>query len=331
MRSVCVCGGDQDEVGLRVRRDQDEVGRFWPADESVDELMVSRLIVSPSNDGPRGRAQRSLGNSMREINVKHIVLATLAMLVGSVAPAFAGAAYEAPKLTAGKVVEAPAELIETAKALLEAARGGDTEKMAPFFAPSVTVISAGLDLDRPRAKDKVTGKPGTDAIISALGQHTGGDWDVPKDADIGLFLAKMERDFIVNALTDGNPWGSDPLVKGAICTYPTPSYAAKAVKAAAKALSVETSSFFFVNKDVPTYAAADAKGAATATLSPGLLHAMDYDTQSPKGWLTVHLPAGGTGFVVTKGLDSDKPYMQGLCFGKTKTGWQVVAQTSTGV
>lgn len=268
---------------------------------------------------------------MRVNKVKHSVLAMAATLLGSVGPALAGAAYEAPKLTAGKVVEAPAELIDTAKALLEAARGGDTEKMAPFFANAVTVISAGLDLDRPRARDKVTGKPGTDAIISALGQHTGGDWDVPPNADIGLFLAKMERDFIVSALTDGRPWGSDPLVKGAICTYPTPSYAVKAVKAAAKALGVETSSFFFVNKDVPTYAAADAKGAATGTLTPGLLYAMDYDTQSPKGWLTVHLPAGGTGFVTTKGLDSDKPYMQGLCFAKTKAGWQVVAQTSTGV
>lgn len=264
------------------------------------------------------------------MNVKHVVLAALSALA-CVAPALAGPAYEAPKLTAGQVVTPPAELIETAKALLEAARGGDTEKMAPFFSQSVTVISAGLELDRPRSKDKVTGKPGTDAIIAALGQHTGGDWDLPPDVDIGLFLAKMERDFIVNALTDGQSWGSDPLVKGAICTYPTPTYSSKAVKAAASVLGVETSGFFYVRKDAPVYASAEVKGAGIASLTPGLLYATDYDTDSPKGWMTVHLPEGGTGFVPMASLDSDKPYVQGLCFGKTKAGWQVVAQVSTGL
>jgi hypothetical protein len=75
--------------------------------------------------------------------------------------------------------------------------------------------------------------------------------------------------------------------------------------------------------------AADAKAEVAATLQPDLLYVLDYDTDAPKRWMAVHLPEGGSGFVNFDKVDLQKPYAAGICFAKTKAGWQMIGQAST--
>ena len=73
-----------------------------------------------------------------------------AALAAFAAPALAGDAYLAPKLTPAETLEPPADLRADAVALLKAVQAGDLDAVGSFIAPKVTVVSAALDLGLPR-------------------------------------------------------------------------------------------------------------------------------------------------------------------------------------
>lgn len=253
-------------------------------------------------------------------------MVALAMLAG---PALAGEPYTAPALQPARTLEPPADLRADATALLQAVQTENLDAIGRWIAPQVTIVSAGLDMGLPRHVETAGPWPNGRAALAALGQDTGGDWDLPPDADIGEFLSAMELDFIEGSLTDGQPWGTDPLLEGTICTYGFHDFSPAEVQKVADQLGIASSSFVMVDdgaavRDKPG-------GKQIGTLSAGRLYAMDYDTDSPADWMALHLPQGGVGFIAVGEEGLSKPYASGLCFRKGKPGWQVVGQASTGL
>lgn len=247
-------------------------------------------------------------------------------------PALAGPAYTPPKVSPAKLVEAPEDLRAHATELLKAVTAKDVAAMERWLAPRITTISGAIDLAYPRVKTLEKARENIAGQVAQLGQNTGGDWDIPPDVDIGVFLTDMELTFISQSLTDGQAWGTDPMLKGAICTYAVGSYDPAEVKRVAKKLGIEGSSFVAVRKETEVLDAAKAGAKSIGQLQPGALYGMDYDTDTPTGWMAVHLPGGGIGFTASLGDDFDKPYASGLCFKQQKSGdWQVVAQAATGL
>ncbi len=255
-----------------------------------------------------------------------IVATALALLVS---PVFAGEAYTPPAVTPAKTLEPPADLRADAIALLKAVQAGDIETVGGFIAPKVTVVSGALDLSLPRRVTIEESGSNPRGAVAGLGNHTGGDWDIPPDANIGEFLADMELDFIEGSLTDGQPWGLDPLLPGTVCTYGYELYDPAAVKRAAAALRIDPASFVMVAEGTPVLDRPG--GRQVGTLSAAALYGMDYDTDAGRDWVALHLPQGGIGFVAVGEDGLDKPYADGLCFKKTGGKWKIVGQASTGL
>ena len=252
--------------------------------------------------------------------------AVLAVLAG---PALAGQAYVAPKLTPAETLAPPADLRADAIALLKAVQAGDLDAVGGFIAPKVTVVSGWLDLGLPRKAEVLDSAPGGRSVVAGLGNHTGGDWDIPLGADIGKFLADMELDFIEGSLTDGQPWGTDPLLPGTVCTYGVEQFDHAAVKQVAEKLGIDGASFVMVADGTPVLD--KPKGKPMGALAGNALYAMDYDSDTDGAWVALHLPQGGIGFVAVGEEGLQKPYADGLCFKKSAGKWKVVGQSSTGL
>lgn len=255
-----------------------------------------------------------------------VVAAVLAALTG---PAVAGPAYTAPVVRPAETLEPPADLRADAIALLRAVRAGDLEAVGSFIAPKVTVVSGAIDMSYARHVETVDSSPGGRSAVAGLAPHTGGDWDLPPDVDVGEFLADMELDFIEGALTDGQPWGLDPKLPGTICTYGYRDFDPGEVKRVSAALGVDGASFVLV--DEGTRVLDRPGGREIGTLSADRLYAMDYDTDAPTDWMALHLPAGGIGFIAIGEDGFDKPYAAGICFAKSGGTWKIVGQASTGL
>ena len=246
--------------------------------------------------------------------------------------ALAGPAYTPPKIGAAKTVEAPEDLRSAATELLKAVSAKDIEGIGKWLAPKILGISGALDLSIPRGAKLEGPWNGSAAQVADLGNSTGGDWDIPQGADIGEFLTGMELSFISQSLTDGQPWGTDAAVKGAICTYALGKVDPAAVKRAAKALDTSGDNFVGVKREVELFETMGEGGESVGKLAPGLLYATDYDAETSVDWTAFHLPEGGVGFGKVSGDDFDRPYASGLCFKKQDSGeWAVVAQAATGL
>jgi hypothetical protein len=259
--------------------------------------------------------------------VRVVLLAALmAALIG---PAVAGPAYSPPALKPAATLEPPADLRAQAIKLLKAVRAGDVEAVGKFIAPAVTVVSGALDLGFPRRSELLPSGPKASGAVAGLGNHTGGDWDIPPDVDVGKFLADMELDFIEGALTDGQPWGTDPLVPGAICTYGYEQFDAGAVKKLAAKLRIDGSDFVMVPDGAAVLDAP--KGRQVGTLAANALYAMDSDADTDGDWVALHLPLGGVGFIAVGEDGLQKPYADGICFEKKGSMWLITGQSSTGL
>jgi len=254
------------------------------------------------------------------------VAAVLAVLAG---PAAAGEAYVAPKLQAAQTLEPPADLRADAIALLKAVQAGDIDAVGGFIAPKVTVVSGAIDMGLPRRSETMDAAAGGRSAVAGLGNHTGGDWDIPPGADITKFLADMELDFIEGALTDGQPWGTDPMLPGTVCTYGVEQFDPAAIKRVAERLGVDGAGFVMLADDTPVLD--KPKGKPVGTLGGNALYAMDYDTDTDGDWVALHLPQGGIGFLAVGEDGLQTPYADGLCFKKTGGKWKVVGQSSTGL
>lgn len=255
-----------------------------------------------------------------------VLAAVLAALVGL---ALAGQPYSAPNVKPAETLAPPADLRAEAIALLKAVRAGDLDAVGSFIAPRVIVVSGAIDMSLPRHTEVVDAARGGRAAVAGLGNHTGGDWDLPPDVDIGAFLADMELDFIEGALTDGQAWGLDPKLPGTICTYGFHDFDPGEVKQAAAKLGIDGTSFVMVDEGTPVLDKPD--GRTLVTLSAGRLYALDYDTDAPTDWIALHLPEGGIGFIAVGEDGLEKPYAAGICFKQSGGTWKIVGQASTGL
>jgi hypothetical protein len=257
-----------------------------------------------------------------------VTIVTSTLLCGA---ALAGPAYTPPKVSTAKTVEAPADLRAAATELLKAVAAKDVDGIGKWLAPKLTIVTGTLDLSIPRGSKLEGPWESAKSQVADLGNSTGGDWDLPPNVDIGAFLTKMELDFIGQSLTDGQPWGTDPLVKGAICTYGLGTLDPKTVKRAAKALDTSGDNFVGTKREIELFDAMEG-GKPVGKVVPGLLYATDYDAETSTEWTAFHLPEGGIGFGRTSGDDFVRPYASGLCFKQQASGeWAVVAQASTGL
>ncbi len=243
----------------------------------------------------------------------------------------AGEAYAPIKLEAAKTIEPPADLIADATAFLANVQKGDGDAIGLGLASKVTTIDGSIEMAIPRHKEVVGPYKTTEDMLAALSGTIGGDVPVLADgSDDPRLHIGAEREFIVQSLTDKQPWGADPMVKGAICTYAYRSFDAKALKKLADQLGIQSSGFVFVTEPYELKKTPADNAPAAGTLTPDLLYALDYKTDAPRNWIAVHLPEGGSAFARMSVARFDKPYASGLCFNKNKAGkWVVVAQVDT--
>ena len=261
-----------------------------------------------------------------------ISLALLGLSVtGFAGSAIAGEAYAPVKLEAAKTVQPAAELIADATAFLANVKKGDGDAIGLGLASKVTTIDGSIDMAIPRHKQVVGPYKTTEELLAALSGTNGGIVPVlPDGGDDTALRIRAEREFIVQSLTDSQPWGTDPMVKGAVCTYAYRSFDAKALKKLADKLGIQSSGFVYVTAPYELKKTPADNAATAGTLAPDLLYALDYNTDAPRNWIAVHLPEGGTGFARMSVAKFDKPYASGLCFNKNKDGkWVVVAQVAT--
>lgn len=256
-----------------------------------------------------------------------------ASLIGLVlvSPALGGPAYTPVKLAPASTVTPPAELVSTATDFLKAVRTDNGDAIGATIAERLTVIDGALDLALPRHRKSVGPFNTTEDKLVALSNYIGGDVEpLPDGSPSQPNQLKAARQYIVDALTDGQSWGSDPMLKGAICSYAYRSYDPKAVKKLADQLGEPSSALFYVDAPTPVLKSAGAKAEVAATLMPDLLYVVDYQTDAPIYWHAIHLPDGGTGFIAHEKVELRKPYAGGICFGRNKSGaWQMIAQVST--
>lgn len=259
---------------------------------------------------------------------------TILMLTGlvmSVVPAASGEPYTPVPLAPASAVTPPPDLVEAATALLEAARRDDIEAIAAGLAARLTLVDGALELGLRRRTEQIGPFDGVEQALSALADNIGGIYQRPFDgSDVTPYATKAEREFIIGALTDGQPWGGDPLLDGAICSYAYRNFDPAAVTRLGEQLDTQTSSFFFVESPTPVLARPEADAPVVATLAPDLLYGLDYDTDADSSWIAVHLPAGGSGFLDFDEIELGKPYASGICFSKGEDGrWVMSAQTAT--
>jgi hypothetical protein len=260
-----------------------------------------------------------------------VAIAASLGLAASGLPTISGEPYPPLPLAPASAVTPPPELVRAATAFLDAVRRGDREAIAAGLAPRLTLVDGALELGLPRRTERIGPFETVEQALVALSDNIGGIYERPFDgSDVTPHATKAEREFIVGALTDGQPWGRDPLLDDAICTYAYRSFDTAAVTALGEKLDTRTSSFFFVETATPVLARAEAGAEVIATLEPDRLYGLDYKTDAPSYWIAVHLPAGGSGFLSFENTELGKPYASGICFSPDADGrWMMSAQTAT--
>jgi hypothetical protein len=257
--------------------------------------------------------------------------ALVGLVAGFAGVALAGEAYTPLKLAPAEIVQPSADMIADVSAFLANVQKGDGDAIGLGFAPKVTTIDGSIEMAIPRHKEVVGPFKTTEDLLAELSGTIGGDVPVLADgSDDPRLHIGAEREFIVQSLTDKQPWGTDPMVKGAVCTYAYRSFDAKALKKLADQLGIQSSGFVFVTEPYELKVTPADNAAVAGTLAPDLLYALDYKTDAPRNWIAVHMPEGGSAFARMSAARFDKPYASGLCFNKNKAGkWVVVAQVDT--
>ncbi len=261
-----------------------------------------------------------------------VAVACAALAVtASVQTGLSGEPYTPAKLKPAETVTPPADLLDMARGFLEAVQKGDGDRIDAAIADKVTAIDGALELTVKRRKEVLGPYDRIQDMLVALATYIGGIYEQPADGgDATPFAIEAEREYIVASLTDGQPWGTDPMVKGATCTYAYRSFDAAAVGVLSEKLNTASSNFFYVDAPAAVLVEPKAGAAAVATLETDRLYGLDYETDAPGRWIAVHLPQGGSGFLNFDEVALEKPYAAGICFSKDKDGrWVMSAQVST--
>ncbi|SFZ85427.1 hypothetical protein SAMN02983003_2592 [Devosia enhydra] len=258
------------------------------------------------------------------------VLASLA--IGSLPLcAHAGEPYSPIPLQPAQAIEPPADLLRDAAAFLDAVQKDDRAAIAAGLSADLTLVDGALELGIPRRTETIGPFETVEQALVALADNIGGIYERPFDgSDITPFAIKAEREFIALSLTETVPWGRDPLLADAFCTYGYRSFDTKAVSELGERLDTQTSSFFYLDAPTDILARPEPGAPVVATLAPDLLYGLDYDTDAPSHWIAVHLPDGGSGFIDFDRVELNKPYATGICFSRSSEGrWVMSAQTAT--
>lgn len=259
-----------------------------------------------------------------------LLLLSLAAIALAI-PAGAIEPYAPLPLAPPQVVTPPDDLLADAAALLAAVKASDTEAVGRFLAPRIRVVDGALDLHVRRFTELLGPHETTSAMLSDLANYIGGDVEPPPPGGDPLpNRLRSEFRYIEASLEYAGPWGIDPMVEDAICTYAYRSYDVQAIKALSEATGVASSSFVYVDKPYELHLEPNAASGPKATMATDLLYALDYDSPSPGRWIGVYLPDGSSGFASFDAVELQKPYAVGICFAKGEAGhWQIVAQVST--
>src|SRR5690606_14427028 len=127
---------------------------------------------------------------------------------------------------------------------------GDGDAIAAGLAARLALVDGALELDLPRRRETIGPFERVEHALMALANNIGGIYERPWDgSDVTPFATRAEREFIVAALTDGGPWGRDPQLAGAICSYAYRSFDIAAIKALGRRLATASSSFFYVEAE----------------------------------------------------------------------------------
>lgn len=269
-----------------------------------------------------------------DCTMKTAMKMAFALLALSAGPALAIEPYTPVAVKPGNVVTPDEGLIADARAFLEALKSGNGDAIDAAIADKVTTVDGGLDLTFPRNKQVIGPFETIEDMLAALGLNSAEGLPVamePASADADKKIAiNAGRQYIVDALTDGKSWGTDPMVKGAVCSSAYRSFDAKALKALVKKTGVSGSSWSYLDQAYDLRKAPDRNAEVAGTLEPNVLYPFDYDTDAPRGWQAVYLPDGTSGFAEFDVALFQKPFGGGVCFAKGKDGhWQMVAQVST--
>ncbi len=229
-------------------------------------------------------------------------------LVLAPAGAEEGKAYKPIAAQTGKAIEAPAGLLDTARALRAAAAAKDVDAVFALLADDVTFVRAGLSLYVPRRVEKKSFATAQEALEEIGLAYTEGEVEPPKGtaydpkkARIGTAMATLV------GMIDGARWGRDPLVVGGFCTSP----GAKWDPAVAKKAGIGDKRGSFVTADTRVRASASAQAKELATLKPGQIF-VSAGGEGDDGWAPVTLPSGKTAWAPPKSLHGTEQW--GICF-----------------
>lgn len=246
-------------------------------------------------------------------------------------PALAIEPYAPLPLQPAKVLIPPDDLLADAAALLAAVQAEDHEAIGRYLAPQIRVVDGALELHVKRFTEILGPHETAEAMLSDLANYIGGDVEPPPPGGDPLpNRLRSERLYIEQSLIYAGPWSADPMIEGAICTYPYFGYDIAGITALAEATGVASSSFVYVDEPYDLHAEPNDASGIKGTLQTGLLYGLDYDAPAPGSWIGVYLPDGSTGFADFDTVELKKPYASGICFAKGEAGhWQIVAQVST--
>jgi hypothetical protein len=210
----------------------------------------------------------------------------------------------------------PAELVERAKAVIDAVEAGSADEVYAFMADRPTVVSSGITLGVPRRIETKGPFADATAALAEIGSaYTEGEPVSPTGKKLDMTATRVRTAIeTIGERLRAAKWGRDPLVPGAWCTVRGVRWDAKA--AAKTGLDGERG--IYVTEKAVARASADATAKVVAPLKPGVLY-RSYRSDEENGFSAIVLPDGAIGWVAADKVGDPTPW--GLCFEKRPAGW----------
>lgn len=210
----------------------------------------------------------------------------------------------------------PPDLVERAKAVVEAVAAGSAEEVFAFVADRPTFVMSGITLGVPRRIETKGPFKEASAALAAIGlTYTEGEPIAPPGKKIDMTASRVKTAMeTIGDLLAAAKWGRDPLVPGAWCTSRGVRWDARAATKA----GLGEGRGVYVTEKIAARAEADAATKVVATLTPGTLYRLDQSDEE-NGFSSIFLPNGKIGWVPME--KTGNPTTWGLCFEKGQAGW----------